>query len=104
MSSKEHASAWSPTQASSNTGTSLRLDKERQQTEQELRAGLPHVLLRNGTYTEMYTTTTRASDLTKEGRRPASPPSCSRLAASFITGQTITVDGGHTTSRLMNRM
>ncbi|MFD5836245.1 NmrA family NAD(P)-binding protein [Streptomyces collinus] len=42
-----------------NTGTStLRLGEEHQRTEQELRAsGLPHVLLRNGAYTEMYTTT-----------------------------------------------
>ncbi|MFF3336344.1 NmrA family NAD(P)-binding protein [Streptomyces sp. NPDC002888] len=42
-----------------NTGTStLRLGEEHKQTEQELRSsGLPHVLLRNGAYVEMYTTT-----------------------------------------------
>ncbi|WP_425246322.1 SDR family oxidoreductase [Streptomyces sp. NEAU-NA10] len=42
-----------------NTDTStLRLGDEHKQTEQELRSsGLPHILLRNGAYTEMYTTT-----------------------------------------------
>ncbi|MGW2613111.1 NAD(P)H-binding protein [Streptomyces mirabilis] len=42
-----------------NTDTStLLLGQEHKQTEQELRAsGLPNVMLRNGPYTEMYTTT-----------------------------------------------
>ncbi|WP_316785130.1 Rossmann-fold NAD(P)-binding domain-containing protein [Streptomyces sasae] len=42
-----------------NTGTStFRLGEEHKQTEQERRSsGLPHVLLRNGAYTEMYTGT-----------------------------------------------